>query len=147
MQLAWMGINWLAVLAAAIVCMAIGFLWYSPMLFARSWMIASGYDINDKAKMDEMKKSMGKTYSLAFLASFLQAAMLAKILALTGVWSPLYGMKIAFGIWLGFVMTVQLTGALFSNQAQKMKLFAINAGHQLVCYLAMGALLAAWHLR
>jgi hypothetical protein len=146
MQLAWMGINWLAVLAGGVVCMVIGFLWYSPALFAKPWMIASGYDINDKAKMDEMRKSMGKTYSIAFLASLLQAAMLAKILAVTGVWSPLYGMKIAFGVWLGFVMTVQLTGALFSNQPQKMKLFAINTGHQLVCYLAMGALLAPMHV-
>ncbi|MBI2678223.1 MAG: DUF1761 domain-containing protein [Candidatus Koribacter versatilis] len=145
MQLAWMGINWLAVLAGGVVCMVIGFLWYSPALFARPWMAASGYDINDKAKMDEMKKSMGKTYSLAFLAALLQAAMLAKILAVTGVWGALYGMKIAFGVWLGFVMTVQLTGALFGNQ--KMKLFAINTGYQLVSYLAMGALLAPMHVR
>lgn len=146
MQLAWMGINWLAVLAGAVVCMVIGFLWYSPALFAKPWMAASGHDINDKAKMDAMKKSMGTTYALAFVASFLQAAMLAKILAVTGVWSPLYGMKVAFGIWLGFVMTVQWTGALFSSQEQKMKLFAINTAYQLVCYLAMGALLAPMHV-
>ena len=144
MQLVWMGVNWLAVLAAAVVCMVLGFLWYSPALFARPWMIASGYDPNDKAKMDEMKKSMGKTYSLAFLAAGLQAAMLAKVLSVTGISAPLYGVKMGFGVWLGFVMTVQLTGALFSSQPQKMKLFAINTGHQLVCYLAMGALLAAW---
>jgi hypothetical protein len=45
-------------------------------------------------------------------------------------------------VWLGFVATVQLTGALFTKQS--MKLFAINTGYQLVCYLAMGAILGAW---
>ena len=148
MQLAWMGVNWLAVLAAAFVCMVLGFLWYSPMLFARPWMIASGYDPDDKAKLAELKKGAGKMYGLAFLASLLQAAMLAKVLAVTGIWDPLYGMKMGVGIWLGFVMTVQLTGAVFGNHGhQKMKLFAINTGYQLVCYVAMGALLAAWYAR
>ena len=145
MQLAWMGINWLAVITAAVVCMVVGFLWYSPALFARSWMVASGWDPDDKAKLAEMKAGAGRMYGLAFLASLLQAAMLAKVLVVTGIWDPLYGIKMGVAIWLGFVMTVQLTGALFGNQ--KMKLFAINTGYQLVCYAAMGALLAAWHVR
>ena len=144
MQLGWMGINWLAVLAAAIVCMVVGFIWYSPALFARPWMIASGYDPDDKTRLAEMKAGAGKMYGLAFVASLLQAAMLAKLIAVTGVYDALHGAKMGVGIWLGFVMTVQLTGALFGRQ--KMRLFLINTGYQLVCYAAMGALLAAWHL-
>ena len=145
MQLAWMGINWLAVLAAAVVCMVVGFLWYSPALFARPWMIASGYDPDDKAKLAEMQKGAGKMYGLSFLASLLQAAMLAKVLWAIGIYDALRGMKVGFGIWLGFVMTVQLTGMLFGHQ--KTKLFVINTGYQMVCYLAMGALLGSWHLK
>jgi len=45
-------------------------------------------------------------------------------------------------VWLGFVATVQLTGVLFAGQSKK--LFAINTGYQLVCYLVMGAILAVW---
>jgi hypothetical protein len=45
-------------------------------------------------------------------------------------------------VWLGFVTTVQLTGALFGKQPTK--LYLINTGYQLVCYLAMGAILAKW---
>jgi hypothetical protein len=52
------------------------------------------------------------------------------------------GLLTGFHVWLGFVATVQLTGALFTKQS--MKLFAINTGYQLVCYLAMGAILGAW---
>jgi hypothetical protein len=37
---------------------------------------------------------------------------------------------------------VQLTGAVFARQPAK--LYLINTGYQLVCYLAMGAILAVW---
>ena len=64
----FLGVNLWAVLVSALATMVAGFLWYSPALFARPWMIASGYDPNDKAKLDEMKKGAGKMYGLAFFA-------------------------------------------------------------------------------
>jgi len=130
------------VLVSAIATMVIGFLWYSPMLFANPWMRLMGIDPNDKAKIAEMQKSAGKIYSLAFVASIASAAVLAKIIDLTSVDAISYGMKIGFGVWLGFVTTVQLTGALFGKQPTK--LYLINTGYQLVCYLVMGAILAKW---
>jgi surface polysaccharide O-acyltransferase-like enzyme len=122
--------------------MVVGFLWYSPMLFAKPWTVLMGYDLNDKAKMDEMRKSAGKSYALSFVASLLAAFVLGKIINLATVDSALYGMKIGFAVWLGFVTTVQLTAKLFGNQPTK--LYLINTGYQLVCYLVMGAILAVW---
>ena len=104
-------VNLLAVLVSAIATMLIGFLWYSPLLFAKPWMREMGYDPADAAKMQEMKKSAGPAYGASFLTSVLTA-------------------------------TVQLTSALFTRQS--MKLFAINTLYQLLCYLAMGAVLASW---
>ncbi len=145
MQLAFMGLNWLAIFVAAAVCMVLGGVWYSPLLFARRWTILSGYDPNDVAKMAELRKGSGRMYALAFVAAGLQGALLAKIMWATGIKDPLYGMKLGLGVWLGAVMPVQLTGALFGRQ--KTQLFLINTGYQLVCYLAMGALLAPWYAR
>ena len=51
-------------------------------------------------------------------------------------------MKVGFAVWLGFVTTVQLTSVLFAKQP--LKLYLINTGYQLVCYLVMGAILAVW---
>lgn len=136
------GIHPLAVLVSAIACMILGFLWYSPMLFAHPWMRLMGYDPNDKTKLAEMRKGAGKQYGLSFVASIVAAVVLAKIIDLTSVNTVLYGMKVGFAVWLGFVATVQLTGALFGRQPSK--LFLINTGYQLVCYLAMGAILAVW---
>jgi hypothetical protein len=52
-------LNLLAVLVAAISTMVVGFLWYSPILFAKPWMREMGYDPDDKAKTKEMQKSAG----------------------------------------------------------------------------------------
>jgi len=137
-----MGINVWAALVAALATMAIGFLWYSPLLFARPWMVLMGYDPNDKDKLAEMQKSAGPMYAMSLVASVLSAAVLGKIIAIATVNTAVYGMKIGLAVWLGFVTTVQLTNALFSKQP--VKLYAINTGYQLVCYLVMGAILGAW---
>jgi hypothetical protein len=138
----FMGVNLLSVLVAAIATMILGFLWYSPFLFAKPWTLAMGYDPNDKAKMDEMRKGAGKLYGITFVASLLSAFVLAKVIDVTTVNSALYGMKIGFAVWLGFVTTVQLTSTLFKKRP--IKLYLIDTGYQLVCYLVMGAILAKW---
>ena len=138
----FMGVNLLSVLVAAIATMILGFLWYSPILFAKPWTAAMGYDLNDKAKMDEMRKGAGKLYGITFVASLLSAFVLAKIIDVTTVTSALYGMKTGFAVWLGFVTTVQLTSTLFKKRP--IKLYLIDTGYQLVCYLVMGAILAKW---
>ena len=129
-------------MVSALATMVAGFLWYSPVLFAKPWTVLMGYDPNDKAKMAEMQKSAGPSYAMSLVASVLSAIVLGKIIAVAQVTTALYGVKIGFAVWLGFVTTVQLTNALFSKQPAK--LYAINTGYQLVCYLAMGAILGAW---
>jgi hypothetical protein len=135
-------INLLAVLVAAIATMMVGFLWYSPLLFAKAWMREMGYDPNDKAKTEEMKKSAGPAYGGFFLASLVSAFILALFLHWLRVKSLHFGLMVGFHVWLGFVATVQFTSALFTKQS--MKLFGINTSYQLVCYLAMAAILTTW---
>jgi hypothetical protein len=135
-------INLLAVLVAAIATMVVGFVWYSPILFAKPWMREMGYDPNDKARTKEMQKSAGPAYLGSFLASLVTAFVLALFFHWLRVQDLHFGLAVAFHVWLGFVATVQLTGVLFMKQS--MKLFAINTGYQLVSYLAMGAVLTLW---
>jgi hypothetical protein len=135
-------LNLLAILVAAISTMVVGFLWYSPLLFAKPWVREMGYDLNDKAKMEEMKKSAGPAYAGSFVASLVSAFTLALFLHWARSESLHYGLMVGFHVWLGFVATVQFTGVLFMKQS--MKLFAINTGYQLVCYLVMGAILTVW---
>jgi Protein of unknown function (DUF1761) len=142
MHLQMHSLNWLAVLVAAISTMVVGFLWYSPLLFAKAWMKEMGYDPNDKAKVQEMQKSAGPAYAWSFVASLLSAFTLGLILHGLRAEDVHFGLMVGFHVWLGFVATVQLTGALFMKQS--MKLFAINTGYQLACYLIMSVILVAW---
>jgi uncharacterized membrane protein len=52
------------------------------------------------------------------------------------------GLWLAFVCWLGFVATVGLTAQLFSDR--KPATWFIDVAYQLVCMLAMGAILGAW---
>jgi hypothetical protein len=135
-------LNLLAILAAAVSTMLVGFVWYSPLLFAKPWMREMGYDPNDKAKIQEMQKSAGPAYFGSFVASLVSAFVLAIFLHQFQGQGVGIGLLVGSHVWLGFVATVQLTGALFMKQS--MKLFAINTGYQLICYLVMGAILAVW---
>src|SRR5262249_15096116 len=135
-------LNLLAVLVAAVSTMVVGFLWYSPVLFARPWMREMGWDPDDRAKMRQMQSSAGPAYLGSFVASLLSAFVLALFFHWMRVGSVHAGLGAAFHVWLGFVATVQFTGALF--QKQSMKLLAINTGYPLGSYLAVGGILGAW---
>jgi hypothetical protein len=136
-------LNLLAIFVAGLSTMAVGFLWYSPLLFAKPWMREMGYDPNDKSKAEEMRKSAGPAYLGSLLAGFVSAFILALFLHEMHTQSVEIGLLVGFHVWLGFVATVQLTGALFAKQS--MRLLGINTGYQLVCYLVMSAILVAWH--
>ena len=138
-----LGVNIFALIVAALATTVLGFIWYSPMLFARPWCVAMGYNPDDKAAMDAMRKKSGPLYALSMLASLVSALGLGHF-----IWGhmPIQGAFIGFHaglfIWFFFVATVQLTDTAFGGKP--MKLFFINTGYQLVCFLAMGTILGAW---
>ncbi len=137
-------VNYLAIFVAGILTMVIGFLWYSPMLFANPWCRAHGWDPNDQELKAKMQKEAWPAYGASFVCSLVSAYVLA---ALIGRVHPdttvLGGIKMGFIVWFGFVTTVQLTGNLFTSKNKT--LYLIDTGYQLACYLAMGVLLVLWH--
>ena len=138
----FLGVNVWAVLVAAVATMVVGFVWYSPALFANSWMKLMGYDANDKEKIAEMQKSAGPSYFMSLIASILAAFVLGKLISVSGFSNAVDGLKIGLVVWLGFVTTVQFTNALFSRQRNR--LYMINTGYQLVSYVVMGTIMGAW---
>src|SRR5260370_41425760 len=117
-------LNWLGVLVAAIYTMVVGFLWYSPILFANAWMRELGHDANDKAKIQEMQKTAGLAYTGSFLASLVSASTLALFLHWLRAEGLHIGLMVGFHVWLGFVAILQLPGVLFLNHT--IKPFPIN---------------------
>lgn len=133
-------VNYPAVLLAAVASMVVGFLWYSPLLFAKPWMKLMGYTAKS---MEAAKKNMGKTYFISFLTALVTACVLAHIIVIGEYYFNAdgisTGLQAAFWSWLGFTMTVQLTDVLFGNKSTN--LFLINTGYQLASLLVMGAIL------
>ena len=66
-------VNWLAILVASIASMAIGFLWYSPVLFAKPWTRLMGIDGLDKEAQEKMKKEMLPMYTQTFVAAIVSS--------------------------------------------------------------------------
>lgn len=129
-------VNYIAVLVASAVSMAVGFVWYT-VLFGKPWMKLMGYT---KASMEKEKENMGKTYTISFILTLLTAYMLFHVMVFSESYfhysAVMTGLTSAFSMWLGFVMTVQATDVLFGGK--QWKLFAINTGYQLASLLAMG---------
>ena len=128
--------NYVAIIVAAIANMMVGYIWYSPMVFGKTWMKMMGK--KDMEKKDSMPLMMGAGY----VSSVVMAYVLAIFIHLNGANTPLAGAMTAFWAWLGFVATVTLGGVLW--EGKPVQLYVLNAAHHLVGMLAMGAVLAAW---
>lgn len=134
-------VNFLSVLLAAIANLVVGFLWYSPLLFAKPWMKLMGYTTKN---MKEQSKEMGKTYAISFVLAIVAAYVLFHVMAFS---SNFYGysatttaLLTGFWMWLGFVAPVQFTSELFGKK--NWSLLAINTGYQLTALLVMGLIIA-----
>lgn len=64
-------INYVAVLVAALIFMAVGFVWYALPVFGKSWMKETGL------KEADLKAGPGTGYVLAMLGGLFQAYVLA----------------------------------------------------------------------
>nr|MDQ3072469.1 DUF1761 domain-containing protein [Bacteroidota bacterium] len=65
-------LNYIAILVAAVSTFAVGGLWYSPMLFAKPWMAASGLT-EEEAKKGNAPMIFGGAFILALIAAFILA--------------------------------------------------------------------------
>ena len=126
--------DWLVVVIAAVLNMAIGFVWYSKWLFGRTWQ-----------KLTDMKEKdlkCKKTYLIfGFVISLVIAYFLSFFEGHLGVTNVSDGMFVGFLLWLGFVATTQISGVLWCKKP--FKLFAINSGCKLLSYLVMSGIIGA----
>lgn len=129
--------NWLAILAGALINMVLGSLWYSPLLFAKPWMSLTG-----KKSMGD-KKDMPKTYGVLIVSSLVMSYVLMHFVQASNTNSWLWGAKVGFWLWLGFTAATTISDYLFAKRP--LKLYAINAGYYLVVAVLVGALFGVWH--
>jgi hypothetical protein len=139
-------VNYLAVFAASVASMVIGFVWYSRPLFGNLWARIIGKDKVSKAEEAQMQKDVQPYFALIYIAAFIGAAVLARFMVWLGATTMAGGLGVAFFAWLGFALPVTLGNALFSGKDKKLvwPMFFVQAGHELVALLVNGAILGAW---
>lgn len=129
------GINYLAVIVAAVAAFALGGLWYSPAAFGKTWMAASGMT-EERAQQG----NMAKVFAIAFLWALVGAFVFAMFLG------PAPGFAFATGA--GFAAGLfWVTGSFAINyqfEQRPPKLLLVNGGYHTAQYTLYGAILGLW---
>lgn len=139
-----MQINFWAVLVAAVASMGIGYVWYGP-LFGKKFTSAMGMKPMGEWNSEEiakMKKGMTMKYVWQFVASVVMIYVLAWLMWSLNQVSVMGGLTAAFWVWIGFVVPLKFSDALWIQG--KMSLFWLGIGNTLVTLLAAGAIIGAW---
>jgi hypothetical protein len=127
-------VNYWAVLLAAAAYYILGSLWYSPKLFGHLWMKHEG--LHPHQVEFRWQAFVGEA-----IIDLIIAYVLALVLDIAKVTTPLEGLVVALWLWIGFVGTTQFSGVLWGRKS--FKGFLIYAGFTLIGFLMMGAILAA----
>mgnify|MGYP001593464542 CR=1 FL=1 len=133
-------VNFVGVLAAAVVSLAVGGIWYSNAVFGKTW--AKLRKIDEKKAKENAPKAMLGMVTLALVMAYI----LAHVTYLSSSFFADYtyqgaAISSAFWMWAGFVLPVTASDSLF-NQAP-WKLTAIQSGNWLVTLLGMGLVIGA----
>jgi hypothetical protein len=142
-------VNYLAVLAAAIVMFILGGIWYSPVLFMKKW-VALQDRTEEQMRAQAASANMPLMYASAFVTALITAWVMAHLLAyMASVVDPSvtnlnagHGAIFGFVCWLGFAAPTSYATALFSGKPKQ--LWLIDSAYNLVSFVLAGAILAVW---
>ncbi|MGE3149841.1 MAG: DUF1761 domain-containing protein [Pseudorhodoplanes sp.] len=135
------GINYAAVLAAAVAGWLTGAVWYG--VFGKAWMAALG-KTREECRRHEGTPRFYLPFVLALIAALVMAWILAGMIGHLGPGQVTVknGMISAAFAWAGFVLTTIVVNNAFADR--KAMLTAIDSGHWLAALLMMGAIIGAW---
>jgi hypothetical protein len=166
-----MKVNFLILLAATLVPLVVGFIWYSPKIgFGKAWMAATGMT-EESAKGANMGLMFGLTILFSFFMAFVLQSFVIHQFPLFGLlsqqpdfktagsessvlWEKMYGLygnsfrTFKHGAFHGalmgifFAMPIVAINALFERKS--FKYVAINAGYFIVSLCLMGGVICAF---
>jgi uncharacterized protein DUF1761 len=138
------GINYLAIVVAAVVAWLAGAAWYGAL--AKPWVAAQGATMEEFAAKFEAQKGTPTAYVpyiLSFVAELIMAWVLAGLIGHLGVGQVTLRNGVISGLfaWIGFVVTTMAVNNAFGGR--KVMLTVIDAGHWLVVLVIIGAIIGA----
>jgi hypothetical protein len=134
LTLAIAGLNWLAILAAAVTAFLIGAAWYSPKVFGTVWMHEIG--LTDRAISENNSPLI---FGATFVLQFVGATALALFLGQESDW--IRGLQT--GLLIGLCLIATAYGITYFFEQRSLRLYLINAGHYVLMFSAMGMIIGA----
>lgn len=130
--MAFAGINYIAVLAAAAAGFVFGAIYYTTL--GKQWMAAA------RLNPDDINRSDPVPYIVAAVAQLVLAYMLAGMVGHLGDASLKGALITAFFLWLGFIATTMAVNHRF--QGANASLTVIDCGHWLGVMMVMAVVLS-----
>ncbi len=132
-------VNLLAVLAATVASMIIGWLWYSPFLFGTLWTKGMGLTASQQSRL---KAGTPRAMLVALVSAFVMSYIVAHFIVLLNITDASGALQFALWSWLGFIVTTQVTAVFF--EGRRTSLFTITTSYYLVLLVIMSLLFAYW---
>ncbi len=136
MVIPFSNINLIAVVAATIACMALGFTWYHPKVFGTKWMKLTGN--TGQPSKAEMQKSM----AIGLVATLISNYFLAVILLLLGANNVGDAIVAALIVWAATALPGTMHDVAWSQSPKE--LMYLNASHALINFGLAAAILLWW---
>ncbi|HXB18873.1 MAG TPA: DUF1761 domain-containing protein [Steroidobacteraceae bacterium] len=130
------GINLVAVFAAAASAFVLGGLWYSPALFAASWMRYAGLS-ETQIRSGNRALIFGGAFVLSLIAAFVFAMFLGP--------APALGFALGAGSSAGLCWVAASLGINYLFERRPFKLFLINGSYFTLQFTLYGLVLGLWH--
>lgn len=116
--------------------LVIGAVWWSPLLFAKSWQEENGLSDEQLAKANPVK-NFGLSFVLAWIMSYNLAFFLGTP---DTTWQ--WGLAAGLLTGVGWVAAMFIVIALF--EMRSVKYIAINVGYIIVYFALIGLILGIW---
>lgn len=129
-------ISWVGVALATLVSMVVGWVWYMPSVFGKSWMKMIGKSQEDLAKGGMTPLLMSIVFSLITAYVLAHFTFLSHSFYLEDYSFLSTSLITAFWAWLGFTAMGIATNNVFELRSSKLTMMYLS--HELVTYLAMG---------
>ncbi|MDI6022312.1 DUF1761 domain-containing protein [Leucobacter sp. UT-8R-CII-1-4] len=132
-------INYLAVIAATLSTMVVGFIWYSPKVMGNTWMRLTG------VKPGEGKSPLGPILA-TLVVSFVTSWVLAGAAYIA--WQFYGGLFVYSALITGLLMWAGFTAARFVThdafEGRPARLTVLNCAHELVTIIVLSLVIGVW---
>jgi hypothetical protein len=128
-------VNWLAIVIAAVVSMAIGAVWYNVL--GKQWMAALGKSKEQFNTADWTPFAWG--FAVELVMAYFIALITPALFGSTDIWN---GILAGAHMWVGFGITALILNHRY--QGLPWKLTAIDGGYLLLALVSQGIVIGAF---